>query len=150
MMDVDHGKIVGGAALAARTARGWSQAEAAEAIGVSTEHYGKIERGSALPSYRTMQRMVQDLAVSPAALFGQKHGRGDDAPISPRAVPGGLRPSDVRLFASLKPSDARLVRGLMTHLSRIRRSHPNGRGGNGRSEGGEFDSERDLREQSKN
>lgn len=49
---------------------GWTQAELADRIDLSQDMVGRIERGSAGPSFDTIERLVEVFAVDPALLFG--------------------------------------------------------------------------------
>ena len=53
-----------------RKVRGLTQAQLAEAAELSVEMIGKIERGSAAPSFETIQTVMGVLDVSAAVLFG--------------------------------------------------------------------------------
>ncbi len=46
-----------------------SQIELAERMGVSKETIGKIERGTAAPSFKTIDSLCRELAISPRYLF---------------------------------------------------------------------------------
>jgi len=52
-----------------RDMRHLSQIELAERIDVSKETIGKIERGSAAPSFRTLDKLCRELGISPRSLF---------------------------------------------------------------------------------
>lgn len=63
-------KDIGNAARKARVALGMTQEDAAEAIGVTVEFYSRIERGTALPSLKTLVRMAIAFRVSTDKLLG--------------------------------------------------------------------------------
>lgn len=70
-MDDKHlAKTIGGAAKTARVALGYTQEDAADAIGVSTEFFSRIERGRTLPSVPTLRRLAEALQVSVDKLLG--------------------------------------------------------------------------------
>ena len=52
-----------------RDMRGLSQIELAERINVSKETIGKVERGAAAPSFRTLDKLCRELRISPRSLF---------------------------------------------------------------------------------
>ena len=52
-----------------RDLRGLSQIDLAERINVSKETIGKIERGAAAPSFRTLDKLCRELRISPRKLF---------------------------------------------------------------------------------
>jgi transcriptional regulator with XRE-family HTH domain len=74
-METDLAEKIGTAARAARKACGWSQADAAEQIGISSEFYARIERGQTMPSTPTLVAMGQALNVSLDVLTGRVRGR---------------------------------------------------------------------------
>ena len=63
-----------------RRVKGLTQAQLAEAVDLSVEMVGKIERGTSSPSFETMQKLCDALDVPVAVLFGATaesaaHGR---------------------------------------------------------------------------
>ncbi len=74
-MDDVLAKQIGDAARQARKARGLTQAEAAERIGVSVEFYARLERGGTLPSVSTLQKLSRTLSASADLLLGADGGR---------------------------------------------------------------------------
>lgn len=58
-----------------RRAQGMTQERLATLVDLSIETIGKIERGSAAPSFDTVERIASALNLPPVALFGV----GDDA-----------------------------------------------------------------------
>jgi len=52
-----------------RDRRGLSQIDLADRINVSKETIGKIERGAAAPSFRTLDKLCRELRISPSKLF---------------------------------------------------------------------------------
>ncbi|HEX8822754.1 MAG TPA: helix-turn-helix transcriptional regulator [Archangium sp.] len=61
---------LGGAALAARTRAGLTQADVARRVGVQLEVYGRIERGEVFPSVPTLRRLCVTLAIGSDELLG--------------------------------------------------------------------------------
>ena len=70
-MEETLGKKVGIAVRKARVRRGWSQADAAEQIGISVEFYARIERGRTMPSVPTLVAMADALQVTADELLGR-------------------------------------------------------------------------------
>lgn len=64
----------GEAVRAARIALGLTQGDVAERLGISTQFYGRIERGHAVPSMATLVRMIDVLGISANALVGRPGG----------------------------------------------------------------------------
>lgn len=63
-----------------RDRRGLSQIELAERISVSKETVGKIERGDAAPSFKTLDKLCRELRISPRNLFpADKHENDEPA-----------------------------------------------------------------------
>lgn len=54
----------------ARRARQWKQARVADAIGISEQFYGRIERGTALPSMDTFAKLLTLFELSASAVLG--------------------------------------------------------------------------------
>jgi len=52
-----------------RKDRAWTQSELSDLLGISTEAYGRIERGHALPSFPTFLRLCRILEVGPDVLL---------------------------------------------------------------------------------
>lgn len=69
-MERELARNIGTAAKAARRALGRSQADAAEEIGISTDFYARIERGSTMPSVETLRRIAEVLQVGADVLLG--------------------------------------------------------------------------------
>lgn len=62
--------MIGHNARTSREKLEWTQEQAAERIGISAEFYARIERGKALPSVDTLQRMAMTLNISSDRLLG--------------------------------------------------------------------------------
>lgn len=61
-----------------RRAAGWNMEELADAVGVSRETIGKIERGTAAPLFETAEKIALALELHPATLFtGQAEPAGE-------------------------------------------------------------------------
>ncbi len=56
---------------ARRKAKGWSQAELAEAVGVGANYIGILERGQKLPTLDTLVAVAKALGCSPAELLDE-------------------------------------------------------------------------------
>lgn len=52
-----------------RKDRGWTQSQLSDLLGISTEAYGRIERGHALPSFPTFLRLCRILECTPDTLL---------------------------------------------------------------------------------
>ncbi|HWN70692.1 MAG TPA: helix-turn-helix domain-containing protein, partial [Haliangium sp.] len=63
-------RSIGRAARQARRVRKLTQEDVAERVGVSTQFYGRIERGNALPSVTTLRRMLEVLDLRADELLG--------------------------------------------------------------------------------
>src|SRR3954466_13933868 len=106
-METDLAKKIGAAARTARKARRWSQADAAEHIGISSEFYARIERGQTMPSTSTLVAMGQALDVSLDVITGRVRGREPAArPRSAVDEPPEMR----RLLRRLRRAKPRTVR----------------------------------------
>jgi transcriptional regulator with XRE-family HTH domain len=118
-MAKDLQRILGKAARDARKALGLTQEQIAEPLGVSTEFYGRIERGAASPSIGMFARMVPILGVSADTLLGA------DIKRSPGSVP--LTRSDesselhelIAYVRKAEPEVVRLISDLVRDLERV-------------------------------
>jgi len=61
---------------AVRKDRGWTQGELSDRLGISTEAYGRIERGHALPSFPTFLRVCRILDCTPDNVLMESEPRG--------------------------------------------------------------------------
>jgi transcriptional regulator with XRE-family HTH domain len=64
------GTILGTRIRARREAMGWSQAKLAEAVELTPNYLGSLERGEALPTVQTLVVLAKALNTSPADLLG--------------------------------------------------------------------------------
>jgi transcriptional regulator with XRE-family HTH domain len=106
-METDLAKKIGAAARTARKARRWSQADAAERIGISLEFYARIERGQTMPSTPTLVAMGHALDVSLDILTGRVRGRERAARPRPTLEES---PEMRRLLRRLRRAKPRTVR----------------------------------------
>lgn len=114
-MDVRLANQLGSAIRAVRTAKRWTQAEAAEALSISPEFFGRLERGTTLPSAETLSRLVQVLDLSFDAVARGTKPRAPKPP--PRAV-HVLVERIHRQLPRLPVRALRLVSALIAELTR--------------------------------
>jgi transcriptional regulator with XRE-family HTH domain len=108
---------------AARQRLGWTQAEVAADIGVATAVYGRMERGLAQPSVRTLRKLAITLCVPSDTLLGLRTADGQRLPVvaSPaHALDPGLR----CLARVLRGWAERDVRALVRLLRRLKKTPP--------------------------
>jgi len=104
---------------ATRQARGWTQAELAERVGLAPEACGRLERGSILPRVETLVRLAEALGVGCDTLLGM--GEAPPTPARTRedeseyASPPELR----RLLGRLKKASPKTLRLLAALLSAL-------------------------------
>jgi transcriptional regulator with XRE-family HTH domain len=68
-----------GSSLAAkRKSRNWTQADLAERVGVDTETISRFERGAALPSLVTLEKLAHAIRASLAELLTESSAHADD------------------------------------------------------------------------
>jgi transcriptional regulator with XRE-family HTH domain len=98
------GNLLGARLRERREAVGWSQAELAEAVGVTPNYVGVIERGEKLPTLETVEAVSRALGVSVGTLLA------DDAPDDPwarqavalaRAVPASHRDMTLAILRAI-------------------------------------------------
>jgi len=100
---------------AGREARGWSQEELAEAIGVGSEMLSRYERGVKFPSHLTLVRLAKALDTSTDALLGIEATAYAEAPVAepPRVV--------ARLSRAQQAAVASMLRELVSPSYRARK-----------------------------
>lgn len=88
------GAALGSRIRARREAQGWSQARLAEAVDLTPNYVGSLERGEALPTVQTLTVIARSLSTSAAELLGEttevgnpRDGWLDDLVALARAVP---------------------------------------------------------------
>ena len=97
----------------ARRARKWKQPQVAEAIDISVQFYGRIERGKALPSIETFVKLLTLFGLRPSIVLG----------LVPPTEAAGEAPVLRRIARRLRrvPARARaLVREVLDELDRRR------------------------------
>ncbi len=110
-MDAKLAKTIGEAARAAREAKGWSQADAAEAVGISLEFYGRIERGGTLPATPTLRSIAAALGASADALLGlAPTGKVGHVPAAPTSKVAEGSPELRRLLRRLRRAPPKTLR----------------------------------------
>ena len=65
-------QLFGSCLRQARRSRGLTQAQLAEATGLSLEMVGRLERGLTAPSFDTITALLAALQIAPAELFGSE------------------------------------------------------------------------------
>lgn len=85
-----------------------TQAEVAERVGIDASFYGQVERGSNIPSLRTLFAVAHALRVEPASLLPKTRGRPEDD-----AAAEALGP----LLSRLKPGKRRFLMGVVRDLA---------------------------------
>ena len=98
----------------ARRALKWKQAQVAEAVGISAQFYGRIERGQGFPSMETFVALLSLFGLSASVVLG-----GTPPTAEMAADPPILR----RIARRLRRAPARgraLVRELLDELDRAR------------------------------
>jgi transcriptional regulator with XRE-family HTH domain len=84
-----------GTSLAAhRKSRNWTQAELAERVGVDTETISRFERGAALPSLLTLERLAHSVRASLTELLTESSVHADDQALTLSAWLSDLPESD--------------------------------------------------------
>lgn len=84
-MDKALAKQIGEAARESRKARGLTQADVAERVGVSVEFYARLERGGTLPSVPTLRRLASALSTSTDRLLAPSVALPPEKPVSAEA-----------------------------------------------------------------
>lgn len=103
----------------ARRARGWTQAELAERVGIAVEVCGRLERGRVLPRADTLVRLAAALGVSADALLGLDAGRPRERLVAEPEGEYADPPELSRLVRRLRKQSRRTLRlldGLVASL----------------------------------
>ena len=83
--------------------RGLTQAEAAEALGIAPESYGRLERGRSFPSIPTLVAIARFYGIHTDAILGLE-------PIDSNPPRSKLSPEALRLLHLVKDVDAPTLR----------------------------------------
>lgn len=135
-------RSIGQAARQARRARKLTQEDVADRVGVSTQFYGRIERGYALPSVTTLRRMLEVLDLRADELLGDlvvgddggdgaeagSRGEDDEAQLSRDMDSPRLRRL-MRFLRRASPETLHVVEVLLDQMDRagaLRRGQGNG------------------------
>jgi transcriptional regulator with XRE-family HTH domain len=113
-MDEQLARQIGRAARAARSALGWTQAAVADRLELSPEFYGRLERGTAMPSVETLRRLAAELRVSVDELLGLRKAPAKPVPRAERKLDQVLE----RRLHRASPGALRLVRVLLGEFER--------------------------------
>jgi transcriptional regulator with XRE-family HTH domain len=115
---------IGSRARALRTARGATQEQVAEWVGLASQVYSRLERGQMLPSLPTLVRLATAFAVSPAEFFSAPEGPSLMAaePKVPYRASGRATPDIAQHFARLDQPTQAVVLALVRHLARRTRA----------------------------
>lgn len=105
---------------AQRVAHGFSQAEAAEHLGLAAEAYGRLERGQVLPRVETLVRLSNVYGVSTDALLGL--AAGDGGSTTSRPVRTELR----KLLADAEQLPPAALRHLVAFLDALKPARRSG------------------------
>jgi transcriptional regulator with XRE-family HTH domain len=108
----------------ARQARGWTQAELAERVGIAAEVCGRLERGRVLPRADTLVRLAAALDVSTDTLLGRAAASTTaEVQVSERqAAYASDRPELRRLLNRLEGETPQTIRLLDALVSSFRAS----------------------------
>ena len=118
-MEQTLSKVLGDALRTARKAKGLTQEDAAERAGISFEFFGRIERGSTLPSVPTLVRLAQALTVSTDALLGLSTGQALGTPFPDASL--GESADLRRLIRRMRRAHPRTVRLLAVLAAELER-----------------------------
>ena len=123
-METKLATSLGDALRAARKAKGLTQEDAAERVGISPPFYARMERGATLPSVPTLARLATALGVGADVLLGLVPGRleavASEAPASWPAI--DAESADVRrLVRRLRRARPRTVRLLAILAAELER-----------------------------
>jgi transcriptional regulator with XRE-family HTH domain len=126
---------IGKALRGARNRFGLTQEDVAERVGLAAEVYGRMERGTVLPSVPTLVRLANALGVSANFLVGLATEESpDDADPSQAIIRDGLTSDSrrvLRIVRRMEPEELRtfkkLAGGLLKHMGKSGKVASNGR-----------------------
>ena len=95
-----------------RRVGGLTQAQLAEALGLSVEMVGKIERGTSSPSFETIEKLSDVLKVPTAVLFGA------NADSLPKGLRGDLLNEIHGHLANLNDGDLKRAEAMIRAFAR--------------------------------
>lgn len=98
---------------ALRHDQGWSQEFTSERLEMSTEAYGRLERGKSLPSFPTFMRICEVFDITPDILLGY-----DSTPRQPLSEEEQLRQRLSIQLQALDDETLKSLEPLMRHLWR--------------------------------
>ena len=106
MAPKSFGARLGGRVRAHREAKGWSQARLAEAVGVTSNYVGVLERGQKLPTLDTLVALAKALGVPPGELLGagERDPWLDEIVTLAKTVPSARRELAVQILRTLATS----------------------------------------------
>ena len=105
-------QLIGRNARVARGALGLTQSEIAERVGLATEVYGRLERGSMLPSVPTLVKLADVLQVKAGQLLDETVETQPQSPSKFHAK--SQSPEARRVMALLSDADTRTLRRVAT------------------------------------
>ena len=120
-MDRRLAVTLGAAARAARVRTGLTQADVAERVGISAEVYGRLERGTMLPSVGTLRKLCRALGTTADGLLGLDGGPAAVPMASEPATPYPDSPSLRLLVRRLRRLDRRQLRLISLLASQLAR-----------------------------
>jgi transcriptional regulator with XRE-family HTH domain len=105
----------GGRVRAARLARGFSQAELAAAVGLSSNHLGVVERGEKVPTLETVEALAKALKLAVADLVADEVPSADpwidELKVAAAAVPPTHRALALAVLRAFGKHRERRARG---------------------------------------
>lgn len=111
------GKQIGKALREARARSGRTQADIAERVGLATEVYGRMERGSVLPRAGTLRKLSKELGVSASFILGLVNDLSIETLAQIQAVTERELPSDarrvMRIVREMEPKELSTFRRLL-------------------------------------
>jgi transcriptional regulator with XRE-family HTH domain len=119
--DREMAEAIGRRARDLRHRMGATQEEIAELIDISPQVYARMERGGVVPSLRTLVRMAEALATSPAELLSDFGAPSREAAGRKAKGPANVQLHALQRYAqALDPATRSHVVGLLKKLARVR------------------------------
>ena len=124
--DTDLRNIIGTRAREARRHLGLTQEDVADRIGITTEVYGRLERGGVAPSVYTLRKLCLTLNLSADLALGTAEalGKVTGAPQPPGEVVPASRQTDSKYLRRILRRARRLSQSSLRLLSELTAALP--------------------------
>lgn len=100
-----------------RRSKNLTQKEMAAQVGISREHYGRLERGSAKPSFELLEKICPTFDLTPPYVIPKSEAHALPRNVSLRGSPPGVNKTCQRCF-TLSAKDRQKIERLINSLTK--------------------------------